>query len=192
MKLLPTHSWLPYAFAIVFKPHPQSKTRKRSAFTLIKWLLANKNKRGILSTHRQQLLDVLLWKITEAESSKYKTRFQSQGASPCFELSGKLFQKCRRKAKLQHDHVYQRSKMIEALERAYPDSQKVDDILKKAVGCTVTREEHKCLKKFDKQCDGWDRYGKAQIKVINMATGKPKNSSRRGKLHVKPKPNRKK
>jgi len=82
--------------------------------------------------------------------------------------------------------------MIEALEKAYPDSQKVADILKKAVGCTVTRKEHKCLKKFDTQCDGWNRYRKAQIKVINMATGKPKNLSRRRERHVKRKPYRKK
>lgn len=169
-KLLSTHSSLPYAFAIVFKPHPQSKGRKRSAFRLIKWLLANKNKRGILSTHRRQLLDVLLFKVTEAESSKHKTRFQSQGALHCFKLSGKAFQECRRKAKLRHDHVYRRSKMIEDLEKAAP--REIDNILKKAVACTVTGEENDRLSEFDKQYDGWDRYGRAKIKVKDTKTGK--------------------
>src|ERR1700674_1416512 len=107
----------------MFKPHPKSQARKRSAVILIKYLLAIK-KPDVLSIHRRQLLSVLLWKITEAESPKWKTRFQSEGA------------RGRRKAKLVHDHVFQRAKMIAALEKA--SSRKVDALLRKAIGCTVT------------------------------------------------------
>jgi hypothetical protein len=158
MKVLSTQSSLPYAPETMFKPHPQSEARRRSAVTLIKFLLAEK-KPEVLPTHYRQLLTVLLWKITEAESTKYKTRFQSQGA-------------LRRgdKVKLRHDHVFQRSKMIAALEEA--TAHKVDLILKKAFGCTVTIKEHSLLSKFDKKYDGWARYRKAGIVVINTQTCK--------------------
>jgi hypothetical protein len=140
----------------VFKPHPQSEARKRSAVTLIKYLLAE-NKPEALSAHYRELLDVLLWKVTEAESSKYKTRFQSQGALDCSD-----------RAKLRHDHVFQRAKMIAALEKAA--SHEVDDILKAAIGCTVTIDEHTRLSGFDEEY-GWERYRKVGIMVIDTQTG---------------------
>jgi hypothetical protein len=152
MKTLSTRSSLPYASGIMFKPHPESETRRRSAVTLIKYLLAIK-KPEVLQTHRRQLLTVLLWKITEAESSKWKTRFQSESA------------RRRGKAKLRHDHVFQRSKMIAALEKA--TLHEVDVILKKAIACTVTIKEHARLSEFDTEYDGWARYRKAGIKVID-------------------------
>ena len=106
---------------MVFEPHPQFANRRRSAATLIKYLLAEKNPE-VLSFHLQQLLSVLLWKITEAESShKHKTRLQSQGAKDCSD-----------ETKLRHDHVFQRSKMIAAMEKAAP--HELDDILKIAIG----------------------------------------------------------
>src|SRR6185437_8293124 len=86
----------------VFQPQPQSEERKRSAVALIKYLLAEK-KPEVLAAHYRELLSVLLWKLTEAESLKYQTRFQSQGA-----LNGTD------KTKLRHEHVFQRSKMITA------------------------------------------------------------------------------
>jgi hypothetical protein len=144
----------------MFKSHPQSEARKRSAVILIKRLLLEK-KPEVLPAHRRELLSVLLWKITEAESPKCKTRFQSLRASRCSE-----------KVKLRHDHIFQRSKMIAALEKA--SANKIDGILKNAFGCTVTIKEHNRLCKFDKEYDGWARYRKARIKVINTETGKRK------------------
>jgi len=99
---------------MVFKLHPQSEERKRSAVTLIKYLLAEK-KPEVLPAHYRELLSTLLWKVTEADSRKYKTRFQTQGALGCSD-----------KANLRHEHVFQRSKMIAALEKAAP--HEVDDI----------------------------------------------------------------
>jgi hypothetical protein len=60
--------------------------------------------------------------------------------------------------------------MIAKLEKAKPD--KIDVILKNAFGCTVTIKENSRLSKFDKECDGWARYQKAKIKVINTETDK--------------------
>lgn len=144
----------------MFKSHPLTRVRKRSAIALIKLLLSEK-KPEILPIHRHELLRVLLFKLTEAESHKHKTRFQSQDAS---ERRGKL--------KLRHDHVFQRSKMIAALEDA--PERKIDIILKKAIACTVTAQEHKRLSRFDKEHDGWVRYKNAEIGVIDTKTGKRK------------------
>jgi hypothetical protein len=60
--------------------------------------------------------------------------------------------------------------MIARLEKAAP--HQVNAILKKAAGCTVTNKEHARLSKFDKEYDGWTRYWKARIKVIDTQTDK--------------------
>ncbi len=121
-------------------------------------LLLAENRPEAEYTHYRQLLSVLLWKITEAESmNKRGTRLQSQGARCCTKV-----------ANLEHDHVYQRSKMIDALEKAAP--HEIDDILKRAIGCTVTKGEHNLLAKYNDE-DGWERYRKAGIVVFDMQTG---------------------
>ncbi len=142
----------------MFKPHPEADARKRSAVALVKYLLAEKNP-GVLSVQRRELLDVLLYKLSEAESyHKHETRFRSQEALNCDKT----------KTKLRHDHVYPRSKMVMELENARPDQ--IDSILERIVGCTVTEEEHIRLSKFDKEYDGWVRYEKAGIVIIDTKT----------------------
>ena len=47
----------------------------------------------------------------------------------------------------------------------------IDRILKDAIGCTVTKEEHALLKRFDNEY-GWERYRKAGLTVIDTQTGK--------------------
>jgi hypothetical protein len=59
MKVLFQSIIVPYPSGIVFRPHPQSEERKRSAVTLIKYLLAEK-KPEVLSAHYRELLSVLL------------------------------------------------------------------------------------------------------------------------------------
>lgn len=134
------------------KPQKQAKARRRSAVALIKHVLAMK-KPEVLPSHREELLDVLLFKITEADG-KYNTRFRSEAA-------------LHRKTKLRHDHVYQRSKMIARLVKAAPRKKEVEEILRNAIGCTVTLQEHRRLAKFDKEYDGWERYLRARIEVID-------------------------
>jgi hypothetical protein len=46
----------------------------------------------------------------------------------------------------------------------------VDNILKNAIGCTVTSEEHALFSEFDDEY-GWARYRKAGITVIDTQTG---------------------
>jgi hypothetical protein len=77
---------------MVFNPHPQAEGRRRSAVTLIKSLLANKQPE-VLPDHVSDLIDVLLWRITEADG-KYNTRYKSSGALECANNS-----------QLRHEHV---------------------------------------------------------------------------------------
>ncbi len=143
---------------MAFQLHPRAEERKRSATTLIKLLLAE-DRPGVLTEHYVELLGILLWKLTEADSQKHKTRFQTQGA----------LNRCGN-TKLQHEHVFQKAKMIALLMKAKPEE--VDSILQDAVGCTVTKEEHEVLKGFDAEY-GWDRYRKAGLTVIDTLTGEP-------------------
>ena len=60
--------------------------------------------------------------------------------------------------------------MIEALIRA--GEKGVEEIIKHAVGCTITKVEHTRLNEF-KHLDGWERYRPAGIEVIDMETEPP-------------------
>ena len=137
-----------------FRPHPQGDSRRRSSAKLIKMLLANNS--PDVSEHVEDLIDILLWRITEADG-KYNTRHKTTGALACTD-----------KSQLRHEHVYQRSKMITALVKAEPGE--VDTILEDAIGCTVTEDEHALLLEFD-GLYGWERYRQAGIVVMNTETG---------------------
>ena len=151
---------------MAFQRHRSAEERKCSAIVLAKTLLQEVP--GLLPEHRRECLSIALWKYTEAEGlSKHKTRFRSKAslAAP---------------SDLRHDHVFQRANMIDALMQAKPED--IEEILKNAVGCTVTKEEHTLLERF-KHLDGWERYRQAGIIVIDMETEKPREfpASREGK-----------
>jgi hypothetical protein len=142
---------------LIFQRHPLAEERLHSAVALVKGLLQMP---GLIPEHRREFLKLALWKVTEAGSSnKYKTQLRSQAA--CSSAPG---------TKLQHDHVFQRSLMVDVLLTA--SSEAIDDILKSAVGCTITKDEHTRLSEFN-HLDGWDRYRAAQIVVIDTETGLP-------------------
>ena len=138
-----------------YKLHANAEARRRSAVSLIK-LLLQKNA-DILPEHREEFLNIALWKITEAESThKHRTRFCSEAAlkAPREELG--------------RDHVFQRAVMVKDLISCRPEQ--VDEILGKAVACTITKQEHLILNKH-KQLDGWGRYKSANILVTDTKTG---------------------
>lgn len=147
-----------FTYGMTFRPHPEAGLRRDSASTLMKLLLASKDT-GILPEHVRALIDTLLWKMTEADG-KYNTRYKSGGALKCID-----------KSQLRHEHVYQKSKMIEALLNA--DLEAVDSILNDAIGCTVTVDEHLRLGKYDSEY-GWERYRKAGLEVFDAVTGRRK------------------
>jgi hypothetical protein len=141
---------------MTFQSHPLAERRRSSAAALIKMLLSIES-REVLPEHIRELIDCLLWKITEADG-KSNTRYKTSGAL-----------KCTDKRLLRHEHVHQKAKMIDALLRAEPSV--VDSILQDAIGCIVTADEHESLKMFDGEY-GWERYRKAGLEVLDMVTHK--------------------
>lgn len=143
---------------IMFRRHPDFEKRKKSAIALVKYLLANKS-HDVLATHRRELITrVLLFKLSEAEccGNKYNTRFQSRAAA-----------NRDTRTELRHDHVYLRSNIVKELETAGADEVAIDAILEKVIGCAVTEQEHLDLTKLGKEYDGWERYQKAGIEVVD-------------------------
>lgn len=115
---------------------------------------------GLIPEHRREFLKLAPWKVTVAEGrTKYKTQFRSREA-----ISNPPG------TKLEHDHVFQRSLMVDALLSASPDA--VDTIIKGAVACTISKQEHDRLKQFG-HLDGWDRYRAAGIVIVDTETGEP-------------------
>src|SRR5487761_2457834 len=107
----------------VFEPNIDADECILSAVVLIDLLLANRNSK-ILEKH----LKILIGKITEAHG-KRNTRYWSNEALQCSDQK-----------QLRHEHVYTRKRMIQALLVAGPKQSR--EILKDAIGCTVTAKEH--------------------------------------------------
>ena len=138
-----------------FRKHANADARRLSAIRLVKLLLEEDPE--FLPEHREEFLSLALWKVTEAESiDKHRTQFCSKAVyeSP----------NCARR----HDHVYQRAKMVRALIKVGQEGAK--EILEKAVACTITKEEHLSLNAYE-HVDGWERYRRAGIVVIDGTTG---------------------
>ncbi|HZJ47894.1 MAG TPA: hypothetical protein VFD97_02520, partial [Acidimicrobiia bacterium] len=73
-----------------------------------------------------------------------------------------------RVAKIQHEHVVERKKLI---DRLLADPINYESILAGAVACLVTVEEHDRLRLVDRDLEGWDRYRATGVVVYDMATG---------------------
>ncbi len=119
---------------------------KVSAFKLAKLIVGAKN---VLERHQKELLDILIWKITEA-NGKHNTRFVSRGVyhggSP-----------------VEHEHVVPKKELITLILKKPTEIKK---ILDSALGCLVTRDEHRKLtqKGIGKS---WMRYRSVKIQVYD-------------------------
>lgn len=110
----------------------------------------------ILDRHKRDLIDTMLWKMTEARG-KWKTRYRSRAARE----AGKC-------EKLQHEHVYTRKDITDQLLAAPSQARK---ILRSVIGCVVTKEEHDKLTAASRKypdLKGWQRYEAAGIEVVDM------------------------
>jgi hypothetical protein len=141
---------------MTFKRRSDYDARCRSIHEVVEFVL-----RTPLHSHcKKKLLNCCLWQLTVAEgTNKYNVRFVSAAAKLLLTDKG-------RSKVLRHDHVFRRAQMVEKLMRAKP--QDAASILRRAVGCVVTKEEHdKNLRRIDqlKDADGWERYKRAQIVV---------------------------
>ena len=152
---------------MTFERHPLAKERKSSSIVLVKALLQEHS--GLLDNHRQEFVRLALWKVTEAEGiHKLRTKFMSEAALSVVESEPRPS----RNTELRHEHVFERVKMASKLIKANPDSAK--DILKDAIGCTVTKDEHD-RSNMIKNCDGWQRYREAGIRVWDTEKNTPVN-----------------
>lgn len=141
-----------------YQPHPDAHLRRESAIRAAQAILAL----DLYPLHKRKFLSVCIWKMTEADG-KYTTRYQTRQAWGADH------------SELAHEHVY-RMKLL--IDRLLQSPKNVESILREAVVCTVTRDEHRLLCDLDRttpQADGWERYRVAGIDVIDTLTGKLHN-----------------
>jgi len=128
----------------VYKQHKDREQRILSAATAINALLPLE----LYAAHKKELLGTCIWKITEADG-KTKVRYWSEGAIGSDKRS------------LQHEHVHERRELIHRLLSGEP----VEIVIKDAVACMVTKEEHRRLGLSNES--GWLRYKDSGIQVYD-------------------------
>ena len=127
-----------------YQPHPHREERITSAVTALRAILPL----DLYAAHKRELIDVCIWKITEADG-KYKTRYWSEGAldSP--------------RSQWRHEHVFEKKELIQRLL----GGEKLGCVLADTVACIVTKEEHLLL--GASSSSGWKRYRDAGIQVFD-------------------------
>lgn len=112
----------------------------------------------VLESHKRRLLRSCLWQLTQSQGwGKYNLRYATAAARRLFEAD--------RKELLHHEHVYTQKRMIDRLLTC--DVDLIEEILKTACGCLVTRNQHKKLSKPDCEADGWERYQRAGFRIFD-------------------------
>ena len=137
-----------------YKEHKDREARVKSAVTAIKAIILL----NLYPAHKRELLDICIWKITEADG-KLKTRYRSIDSL-----------QSNSETKLQHEHVIEKQKLVSAL---IAGQESIEDIVEMAIGCVVTKAEHRILtavSRSEPTLDGWNRYKKAGIKVFDLKT----------------------
>lgn len=137
-----------------YEPHPDREARRRSAVSLAEGILSLP---GILPEHRKAALQIPAWLYTEADG-KYSCRYRSARAMS--EPSRK---------RLRHEHVVTRRHLVTAM-MAQPE--RAAEILAGALSCIVTADEHERLGQVPDGAEGWERYRRAGIAVLDGATGR--------------------
>lgn len=153
------------------KREKERESEIMSAKRIIKFVLKIKGDKVIKQSHIRRILSEMIFKITEADGlvaakrTNYKKNitYISLGVKKRRDIGNNSIEG------LIHDHVYMRKGLVNELLN---NQKKVDEIVKKAVSCIVTKEEHDKLTHNLKLCDGWERYKKAKIKVFNTRTRK--------------------
>ena len=112
----------------------------------------------VLKKQRKGLLNIMIWHLTEA-GGKYNQRYISEGVKQMDDNGKRIIKGIRL------EHVHTRKGLIDSLLNR---KEIVKQVLENAIGCLVTKEEHGMLP--HKDCEGWDRYRKAHIRVWNTDT----------------------
>jgi hypothetical protein len=131
------------------------EVQMRSALAACRFAVASPD---LMRGQRRHIIDGSIWLVTEeAPSRKYQTRYRSSGALVAHK-------------DLRHDHVWTRKGAVDAILK---DPDCIEKVLRQAIGCTVTKDEHARLNRVAKNLDGWDRYLEARIDVMDMLTEEP-------------------
>ncbi|MBI5599476.1 MAG: hypothetical protein HY890_07035 [Deltaproteobacteria bacterium] len=137
-------------------PHKKRDERIKSAVTAIKVIVPL----DIIESLKKGLISKCFWQITEADG-KYETRYRSKGALDLYDRGNSK----ELKKKLRHEHVFEKKRLI---KKVIENPDKIEDIAGSAIGCTVTKEEHKRLSHSNPDFEGWERYKAADIKIYDL------------------------
>jgi hypothetical protein len=145
------------AAGTTYSPGANREQQFASAVTLARVVLATRN---VLEPQRRKLLTEILWFATQVDG-KYTCRYRSAGARAL--IAGGTPTNL-----LRHDHVLTRKELTETL---LADPERVDEIIRSAIGCVVTKDEHDRLSSLSGSASGWERYLAARIDVFDELTG---------------------
>ena len=129
-------------------PSPRAQEERRSAAVMAHLAVSAV---GLSDRHRKDLLNVAVWKCTEADG-KLKCRYRSAGV-----LSDVP-------SDIHHEHVITRKASVACILEHRDLSTW---LLGAALACLVTVEEHAQLS-LQKEVSGWKRYEKAGVVVYDM------------------------
>jgi hypothetical protein len=120
--------------------------------------------------HKKRLIGEMIWRITEGDgllSEEKRTGYKKHLTYISESVKKRRDVGNYDISDLIHEHVFKKSRLVDKL---IANPVGIDEILKNAIACVVTKEEHKILHKLDKtdkEIDGWERYIKARIGVWN-------------------------
>jgi hypothetical protein len=153
-----------------YQRYPDAEARLRSAILLTKRIVdvfvENSEE---LNRYSYEFLRFGLWKITEAQTRKYETRYCS--GSIWESQDWRLPTLKERIRNTRHDHVFRCELMIPKL--LHSTDQELELLIESSIGCVVTIDEHDRLTAHDRgdEIDGWSRYRRSGISVIDAETG---------------------
>lgn len=149
---------MPKKSLATFVPRKDADSKRKAALRLVEVIAPL----DIDPAIKRKMLSHSLWFVTETEgTSKYRTRYMSRKAI------GKDTKQ------LHHEHVIPRKVLVDAMVK---EPHRAPAIAATAIGCTVTRKEHEVLTALDKAepgLEGWERYRRAGVVVIDTITGEP-------------------
>lgn len=151
---------------VLYRPPPDMEARLEHLRALLAHVLAFKGSPNYLAYQKELLTRVLLWKFSEI-TGKYTTRYRSERALHVDHGADRKRRAAERV--LDHEHVYQRAQLADEL-LARPED--MEAIVARAIGCTVTKEEHRGLGNVN-GVDGWERYRRAGIRVFDVSVDPP-------------------
>jgi hypothetical protein len=123
----------------------------------IKILLEAIRQMPIADSIKVRMLVHGIWEVARA-TGNFRGRYRSEGVIRTVGV------------RIQRDHIFKKSTLIERLFTTSPD---LDKVIEQARCSIVTVDEHWRLHDVDNDLDGWDRYKAARVVVYDMIDETP-------------------